>query len=176
MSSMTCFLRYPACLAILGLIVVMVAAVFCPQQAGPSASGSSAPFPCVPNGGNTPPPCIQQAATITATGAANPGWFGVIVADLRRGNISGPALPQDTRGVLVDGVTAGSPGATIGIRPDDVIVGVNGRNVVDLRSFSSTIAGQAPGSVVALDVMRQGRLMRLSAGNASGGSPFSTAV
>ena len=205
MSSMTNVLRYPASLVIIGLIGVMVAAVLCPRQAGSSASGNSAQFPCTAGGGSPPPscmpqqgnftqvamtnppiacapsgggapPCIQQAAATTTTTAANPGWLGVIIVDLRPGNMNGLALSPDVRGVLVDGVTAGSPAATIGIRPNDVIVGVNGHGVVDMRSFSSIIAGQSQGSMITIDVWRQGRLTRLSASRSTRSTPFSTAV
>lgn len=167
MSSMTQFLRNPACLATLALIVTMVAAVFCPQEPGPSEGDLP---PCWQPPGNS----MQAAATTNTQPHSN--WFGVVAADLRVADVNALALPQNTRGVLVDGVTAGRLGAAIGIRPDDVIIGVNGHSVVDLRSFSSRIAGTAPGAIVAIDVVRQGRLMRLSAGNAPGRNSFSTAV
>jgi len=69
----------------------------------------------------------------------------------------------DARGALVTRVFAGSAAATAGLRPGDVIVAANGQRIDDpgaLRNFEGL---QPIGSVIALEVRRDGKPLQLSA-------------
>jgi serine protease Do len=60
-------------------------------------------------------------------------------------------------GALVQDVTLGSPGARAGLRPYDVIVGVDGGAVEGDDSLIQQIAAREPGTAVTLQVLRDGR-------------------
>ncbi len=84
------------------------------------------------------------------------GYIGVGVhdldADLRRSLRLGPG-----RGVLVEDVTPGSPGARADLRRYDVIESIEGRRVDTATALIRDIASRAPGTRVSLGVARDGR-------------------
>ena len=59
-------------------------------------------------------------------------------------------------GVLVAQVTRGGPAMRAGIRPGDVIVSVDGKEVETARDVTRPIAAAAPGTVVPVTVWRDG--------------------
>jgi serine protease Do len=67
-------------------------------------------------------------------------------------------VPDDTVGVLVSGVRAGSPAADAGLRSGDIIVGVGNRNVGSAADAMKaiTLALNGKDGAVALRVMRDG--------------------
>jgi putative serine protease PepD len=56
-------------------------------------------------------------------------------------------------GVLVYGVTAGSPAARAGIEPDTLIVSIDGKPTPDSGALSEVLAGLDPGTTVKVLVM-----------------------
>ena len=64
----------------------------------------------------------------------------------------------DTRGALVRSVTAGSPGEKAGLRAGDVIRSVDGRAITRSSELPPIIGAMAPGTRVALGVIRDGKL------------------
>jgi S1-C subfamily serine protease len=65
------------------------------------------------------------------------------------------------RGVEVVDVAADSPAATAGLRPEDLIVAVDGRPVTDVGELQRLMVGDRIGTDVELDVIREGRLVEL---------------
>jgi serine protease Do len=63
----------------------------------------------------------------------------------------------DSKGAIVSDVTPGSPAEKAGLKPGDVVVGVDGRPVEDSNDLSRYIASKAPQSVARLRVLRDGR-------------------
>jgi membrane-associated protease RseP (regulator of RpoE activity) len=61
------------------------------------------------------------------------------------------------RGAIVQDVTPGSPADRIGLRPYDVILSFDGKEVVSDDDLIRTIAARAPGSAVDFQVLRDGR-------------------
>ena len=59
-------------------------------------------------------------------------------------------------GLLVSAVEAKMPAARAGIRTGDVILSVDGRQILDSRAFSSYIQSRAWGSTIALKYLRKG--------------------
>ncbi|HKE84093.1 MAG TPA: trypsin-like peptidase domain-containing protein [Vicinamibacterales bacterium] len=103
---------------------------------------------------------INQATAILPQlrekGRVSRGYIGVALrdvdADLQRSlNLS------TSNGALVQDVTAGSPGARAGLRPYDLIVAVDGKPVARNDELIQTIASRAPGTMTALQVLRDGR-------------------
>jgi len=103
---------------------------------------------------------ISGAAAILpqlrARGRVSRGYAGVglreIDSDLQRAL----QLPIN-RGAIVQDVTPGSPADRIGLRPYDVILSFDGKEVVSDDELSRTIAARAPGSAVDFQVLRDGR-------------------
>ncbi len=83
---------------------------------------------------------------------------------------------KGVRGVLVNSVSPGGPGDKAGLKPGDVIVKLNGKDVNDPNTLRNDIAGSAPGTEVTLTIERNGaeqdvhaKLGELTAQTAGGG-------
>jgi len=84
------------------------------------------------------------------------GFLGVSV---------GPVTPEarqaakleSSRGALVAEAVAGSPAASAGIKPGDIIVAFQGEPIQNPHDLTRRIAGTPPGTKVALRVVRNGR-------------------
>ncbi|MBV8907123.1 MAG: Do family serine endopeptidase, partial [Acidobacteriia bacterium] len=63
---------------------------------------------------------------------------------------------KDVRGVLVNSVSPGEPGAKAGLRPGDVILKLNGKDVNDPNTLRNEIASTAPETDVTLTINRNG--------------------
>jgi serine protease Do len=103
---------------------------------------------------------INQAAAILpqlkAHGKVSRGFIGVILTDVT------PDLQRSlklavSRGALVQDLTDGSPAQRAGIRPYDVILSVDGREVWTNEELIRDISGRQPGTMARLDVLRDGR-------------------
>jgi serine protease Do len=61
---------------------------------------------------------------------------------------------KDSKGALINEVTADSPADKAGLKADDVVVGMDGRAIEDNGDLSRYIASKAPGTTVNLRVLR----------------------
>jgi S1-C subfamily serine protease len=66
-----------------------------------------------------------------------------------------------TTGVEVVDVAPDSPAAAAGLRPEDLIVAVDGRPVADVGEVQRLMVGDRIGATVALEVIREGRPVEL---------------
>jgi len=102
---------------------------------------------------------LQQLKT---RGHVSRGFLGVVLTDvtpeMQRSLGLGVSL-----GALVQDVNDGSPAERIGLRPYDIIVGVDGREVLTNEELIRDISGRQPGTVARLDVIRDGRKQTLQA-------------
>ena len=62
-----------------------------------------------------------------------------------------------TRGALVQDVSDGSPAEKAGLRPYDVIMSVDGRDVLSYDELIRDISGRQPGTMARLEFLRDGR-------------------
>lgn len=65
-------------------------------------------------------------------------------------------------GVEVVDVAPGSPAAAAGLRPEDLIVAVDGSAVADVGEVQRLMVGERIGATVSLEVIREGRPVELS--------------
>ncbi len=65
-------------------------------------------------------------------------------------------------GALVANVSPGSPSARAGLKPSDLIVGINGQSVDDTNAFEYRFATQPLGGNAQVDVQRSGKLVKLA--------------
>ncbi|THF61684.1 Do family serine endopeptidase [Pseudothauera rhizosphaerae] len=90
---------------------------------------------------------------IVATGEVTRGWVGVEIQEIT------PELAEsfglsDPNGALIAGVLRGSPAERAGIRPGDVLIGVDGRNVRDTKGMLEMVAALPPGNVARFRIRR----------------------
>ncbi len=95
----------------------------------------------------------QVMESIIKTGSVTRGWIGVEVQEIT------PALAesfklQDTRGAIIAGVLRGGPADKGGVKPGDVLVGIEGKPVIDPQSMLNLVAGLQPGSSARLKLRR----------------------
>ncbi len=95
-------------------------------------------------------------------GTVQRSQLGVMVQPLTADLAAGLGL-EAVRGALVNEVTSGSPAAKAGLRPGDVIVRLDGDEIVDPNALRNRIAAAKPGTSVSLEVLRDGRTERLTA-------------
>ncbi len=68
---------------------------------------------------------------------------------------------QNTGGVLVSSVEPGSPADKAGVKTGDVITAMNGKKVDDPNTLRNEVASTAPGTSIALTLIRNGKQMDL---------------
>ncbi|HEX2166471.1 MAG TPA: M20/M25/M40 family metallo-hydrolase [Longimicrobiales bacterium] len=103
----------------------------------------------------------REAALTLQRGAGQPAgaprsgsgaWLGTV-----------PDFSPVEHGVLLGGVTAGSPADRAGMRKGDILIGLGGHAVRDLQGFTDALAAHKPGDEVNVVVIREGREVRLQA-------------
>jgi serine protease Do len=103
---------------------------------------------------------INQAVAILpqlkTRGSVSRGFIGVMLTDVTPDLQHSLKLPV-TRGALVQDISRDSPAERAGIKPYDVILAVDGREIWTNEELIREISGRQPGSVARLDVMRDGR-------------------
>jgi serine protease Do len=90
------------------------------------------------------------------------GYLGIQLQDVDPDLQTLLKLPEG-RGALVVDVVAGGAGEKAGLARYDVIVSVSGRPVADADQLTHAISARPPGSDVALDVVRDGRTLQVTA-------------
>jgi serine protease Do len=83
------------------------------------------------------------------------GWLGVSIQALSD-DMARTYRMKDNKGALISDVNEGSPADKAGLKPDDVVLGVDGRDIADNGDLSRYIASKAPGTTVNLRVLRGG--------------------
>jgi serine protease Do len=103
---------------------------------------------------------INQAVAVLpqlkTRGTVSRGFLGVMLTDVT------PDMQRSlnlgvSRGALVQDVSDDSPAARAGLRPYDVILTVDGREVITNEEVIRDISGRQPGTIARLDVLRDGR-------------------
>jgi Do/DeqQ family serine protease len=95
-------------------------------------------------------------------GRVHRGQLGVAVQSVSSDVARSLGL-ADVRGALVSSVSEGSPAAKAGVERGDVIVSVDGETVSDANALRNRVAGTAPGTSLALGVVRSGESKTLRA-------------
>jgi serine protease Do len=90
-------------------------------------------------------------------GKVTRGWLGVVIQQVTPDIARSFNLPGEPRGALVGDVTSGSPAEKAGLKRGDIIVALNGSDVVDSRELRLRVADLKPGSSARLKVIRDGK-------------------
>jgi serine protease DegQ len=97
---------------------------------------------------------------IIASGSVTRGWIGVEVQDLTPELAESFKLPN-TEGTLIAGVLKNGPADRGGIKPGDILVGVEGKQVTDSSSMLNLVAALQPGKQATLRLLRNGGEVKL---------------
>lgn len=113
-------------------------------------------------------PQIIQTGRVEHTGRAE---LGVEVADVDQSVASQDNLSVD-HGALIVNVVPGSPAASAGLQPGDVIIQINSSPVTDSQSLGDTLTAYNPGQTVAVHIYRgsQQLIINVTLGELQAGS------
>ena len=104
----------------------------------------------------------QVKDQIVATGHASHARLGVAIQEVNQTFADSFKLASP-EGALVSSVDSGSPADKAGLQAGDVIRKVDGRTIVSSGDLPSLIGQSAPGTVIGMDVWREGKDEQLSA-------------
>ena len=95
----------------------------------------------------------QVMESIIKNGSVTRGWIGVEVQEIS------PALAdsfklKDTRGAIIAGVLRNGPADKAGVKPGDVLIGIEDKVVTDPQNMLTLVAGLQPGSTARLKLRR----------------------
>ncbi len=90
---------------------------------------------------------------IIETGVVTRGWIGIGVQDMTPELAESLKLPK-VNGALITEVVNGSPADKAGLKPGDVLVGVENKAVTDYASTLTLISALKPGTTAPLKVIR----------------------
>ena len=90
------------------------------------------------------------------------GWLGV-EAHAVTPTIAKALDMQVAAGVIVAGVMRNGPAHKAGLEPGDVVLGINGTDIVDARDALASITRQKPGTKLEMKIFRKGKILTLVA-------------
>jgi serine protease Do len=99
---------------------------------------------------------------LVSGGKVHRGLLGVTVQGLSGDLAAGLGLDLQS-GALVSDVTPGSAAARAGLKRGDVILGYQGRPVIDSNTLRNEVAATQPGSNIKLEVLRDGKKSEITA-------------
>jgi serine protease Do len=98
----------------------------------------------------------QLVPELEETGHVTRAWLGVAIQKLTP-DLAQSLSVEPARGALVAEVTQGSPAATSGIRPGDVITRFDGKEVDEHAALPMLVASTPVGRTVPVEVVRDGK-------------------
>jgi serine protease Do len=93
-----------------------------------------------------------------AVGADTGGRLGLAVGELTPDLARRHGLPPESRGVLINAIDPGSSAATANLRPGDLVVEVDGREIDSVQAFEAATGRVAKGGVLRLLIQRRDSL------------------
>lgn len=106
---------------------------------------------------------VDIADRLSKDGKIRRGYLGVRISDMDSKRAAGFGIDPATKGVLVEGVDANTPGARAGLQPGDVVVAFNGKNVTRSAELQRMVGDAPVGSTATLKVLRQDKEITLNA-------------
>jgi serine protease Do len=108
---------------------------------------------------------INQARSVMDSlikyGKVTRGFLGVVIQDITA-DIANALGVQAGDGVLVANVGINTPAGKAGVKQSDIITTFNGRPVKSVNALRNAVAAIKPGTTVPLEVLREGKKLKLS--------------
>lgn len=99
---------------------------------------------------------------IVTKGKVSRGFLGIQIQNMNESIAKGLRVDNPNSGIIVGDVVKDSPADKSGIKRYDVILDLNGKEVVDVNSFRNTIAANNPGDTAKLTVLRDGKKLNVT--------------
>lgn len=99
--------------------------------------------------------------SIISTGSVVRGWIGVEPQDVTPEIAESFGLSRKD-GALIAAVVQGGPADRAGLRPGDILTGVNGESIPDTTALLNSIAQIKPGTEAKVTVSRKGKPVELT--------------
>jgi serine protease DegQ len=99
--------------------------------------------------------------SIIATGAVTRGWIGIEPQDLTPEIAESFTLKQHS-GAMVAGVWQNGPADKAGVRPGDIIVGIDGQRITDRAQLLDIVAQMRPKTETTLRIIRKNKPLSLT--------------
>ncbi len=97
-----------------------------------------------------------SAEQIIKEGRVHHGYLGITMNDITPDNAQFFNLP-DATGAVVSQVMPNSPASRAGLKTGDVLRELNGKKIVDGRALQVAVSETAPGTEIALGILRNGK-------------------
>ncbi|MDP6705730.1 MAG: PDZ domain-containing protein [Alphaproteobacteria bacterium] len=112
--------------------------------------------------------CVLALATATTAAGrqlqlakSSGGWFGVMVMDLFPESAAARGFGEG-RGILVTAVLPGSPAERAGLRPNDIVLEIDGRRLIWYKSMIALVQSLPADRTVEVLIARAGERLRTS--------------
>jgi C-terminal processing protease CtpA/Prc len=96
------------------------------------------------------PPPPRNNRRNSPNDSEEPGGYGTYFGSV-------PDFGQTAKGVKFADVREGSPAAVAGLKPGDVLIRFEGKEILNLYDFTDALRGKQPGDEVPVVVLREGR-------------------
>ena len=112
---------------------------------------------------------LRVVEQLKETGVVQRGWLGVAIQDVNKALAQSLELDKP-RGALINAVEIDSPADKGGIEPGDVIVSVDGQDIVDADDLPHLVGMLAPDTKTKIEVIRKGKrkLLKVTVGALDG--------
>ena len=104
---------------------------------------------------------MNAVRQLKETGHVSRGMLGVQIRDIQREELGDLGLAR-AAGALVASVNNGSAAAKAGIRPGDVILAFNGKDIEDSSDLPPMVGALPPGTRAEMKILRDGKTMTVS--------------
>ena len=104
---------------------------------------------------------LIDAVHPTILHSAAQGYLGVLLADVDPQKLAALKL-KDTHGALITLVDHDAPAGQAGLRPNDVVLQLNGQWIVNADTMRHLLHAMPPGHKVTLEISREGALQTLT--------------
>lgn len=99
---------------------------------------------------------LRVVEQLKENGVVQRGWLGVAIQDVNKALAQSLELDKP-RGALINAVEIDSPADKGGIEPGDVIVKLNGQDIIDADDLPHLIGMLAPETKTKIEIIRQGK-------------------
>jgi serine protease Do len=104
---------------------------------------------------------VHIANILIADGEVERGWLGVSIQDLTPELAKSFGL-ESTKGALIADVVKGGPADKAGVKPGDVVISYDGKDIADTGVLRNKVADTPKGKEVTLTVVRDGKRVDLT--------------
>lgn len=94
---------------------------------------------------------------IIRTGHVVRGFIGASLNNLNEEKASQLGLDSAIQGAIIEQVAEGGPAAKAGLKPDDVVTGINGQPIQGMSQLRLRVAAMSPGDRATFDILRSGK-------------------